>query len=133
MLSRSDQLRPTTPPVDEGSARSCMFSKGSIPSPKLWHALHAVDKYLRRQAAWLVNYANGTVPVNGSERRSPRAQRTSWSTGGRPNRGRCDGRDGALICGSKSAAQSTMARSVPGSDIDLNRIADADLTLAKAA
>jgi hypothetical protein len=22
-----------------------------------WHALHAIDKYLRSQAAWLVNYA----------------------------------------------------------------------------
>jgi hypothetical protein len=26
-------------------------------SRKLWHALHAIDKYLRGQAAWLVNYA----------------------------------------------------------------------------
>jgi hypothetical protein len=28
-----------------------------VASRKLWHALHAVDKYLRSQAAWLVNYA----------------------------------------------------------------------------
>jgi hypothetical protein len=28
-----------------------------VASRKLWHALHAVDKYLRGQAAWLVNYA----------------------------------------------------------------------------
>ena len=28
-----------------------------VPSRKLWHALHAIDKYLRGQAAWLVNYA----------------------------------------------------------------------------
>src|SRR6202042_3497574 len=28
-----------------------------VPSRKLWHALHAVDKYLRGEAAWLVNYA----------------------------------------------------------------------------
>jgi hypothetical protein len=28
-----------------------------VSSRKLWHALHAVDKYLRGQAAWLVNYA----------------------------------------------------------------------------
>ena len=28
-----------------------------VASRKLWHALHAIDKYLRGQAAWLVNYA----------------------------------------------------------------------------
>jgi hypothetical protein len=28
-----------------------------VPSRQLWHALHAIDKYLRGQAAWLVNYA----------------------------------------------------------------------------
>jgi hypothetical protein len=28
-----------------------------VASRKLWHALHAVDKYLQGQAAWLVNYA----------------------------------------------------------------------------
>src|ERR1700691_5844871 len=28
-----------------------------VSSRKLWHALHAIDKYLRSQAAWLVNYA----------------------------------------------------------------------------
>jgi hypothetical protein len=28
-----------------------------VAARKLWHALHAVDKYLRGQAAWLVNYA----------------------------------------------------------------------------
>src|SRR5271165_1056525 len=28
-----------------------------VASRKLWHALHAVDKYLKGQAAWLVNYA----------------------------------------------------------------------------
>jgi hypothetical protein len=52
-----------------------------VASRKLRHALHAVDKYLRDQAAWLVNLPNDSVPVCGSERRSPRAQRTSWSTG----------------------------------------------------
>jgi hypothetical protein len=26
-----------------------------VPSRKLWHALHAIDKYLRGQAAWLVH------------------------------------------------------------------------------
>lgn len=34
-----------------------------VTSRKLWHALHAVDKYLEGQAAWLVNYPNDTVPV----------------------------------------------------------------------
>ena len=28
-----------------------------VASRKLWHALDAVDKYLRGHAAWLVNYA----------------------------------------------------------------------------
>ena len=49
-----------------------------VPSRKLWHALHAIDKYLGGQAAWLVNYAKRTVPENGSERRSPKARRISW-------------------------------------------------------
>jgi hypothetical protein len=31
-------------------------AKGAA-SRKLWHALHAVDKYLKGQAAWLVDYA----------------------------------------------------------------------------
>lgn len=41
---------------------------------KLWHALHAVDKYLRGQAAWLVNNAKrfraglrvGTAVIEGT-------------------------------------------------------------------
>jgi hypothetical protein len=53
-------------------------SAKGVASRKLWHALHAIDKYLRGQAAWVVNYANGTVPANGLERRSPKARRTSW-------------------------------------------------------
>ena len=52
-----------------------------VPSRKLWHALHEVDKYLRGQSAWLVNYARRYRAGFGSERRSPRAQRTFWSTG----------------------------------------------------
>jgi hypothetical protein len=28
-----------------------------VASRKLWHALHAIDKFPRGQAAWLVNYA----------------------------------------------------------------------------
>jgi hypothetical protein len=41
------------------SARSGEHSQGGkgVPSRKLWHALHAIDKHLRGQAAWLVNYA----------------------------------------------------------------------------
>jgi hypothetical protein len=45
-----------------------------VASRKLWHALRAADKYLRGQAVWLINFANGTVPVCALERRSPRAQ-----------------------------------------------------------
>ena len=32
-------------------------STKGVASRKLWHALHAIDKYLRGQSAWLVNYA----------------------------------------------------------------------------
>jgi hypothetical protein len=35
-------------------------------SCKLWDALHAIDKYLRGQAAWLVNYA--TAPGRSARR-----------------------------------------------------------------
>jgi hypothetical protein len=49
-----------------------------VASRKLWHALHAIDKYLRGQAAWLVNYAKryraglrvGTSITEGTGRRS---------------------------------------------------------------
>jgi hypothetical protein len=37
-----------------------------VPSRKLWHALHAIDKYLRGQAAWLVNYAKLRIERNRS-------------------------------------------------------------------
>ena len=49
-----------------------------VPSRKLWHALHAIDQYLRGQPHGWSTTPNGTVPVNGSERRSPKARRTSW-------------------------------------------------------
>ena len=90
-----------------------------VPSRKLWHALHAIDKYLRGQAAWLVNYAKryragervGTSIPEGTanflvNRRMNKSQQMRWSRM-------------ALICCSKSAAQSTMAHSVPRSGIDL--------------
>ncbi len=34
-----------------------------VASRKLWHALHEIDKYLRRQSARLVNYAAHTAPA----------------------------------------------------------------------
>ena len=62
-----DQLILTHPQILDGLKRIrkvMHFSKGEhsqgakgVASRKLWHALHAVDKYLRGQAAWLVNYA----------------------------------------------------------------------------
>jgi hypothetical protein len=63
-----------------------------VASRKLWHALHAVDKYLRGQAAWLVNYANryragdrvGTSITEGTanflvNRRMNKSQQMRWS------------------------------------------------------
>ena len=34
-------------------------TRGSEPSRRLWHALLDVDRYLRGQSSWLVNYAKG--------------------------------------------------------------------------
>jgi hypothetical protein len=66
-----------------------------VASRKLWHALHAVDKYLRGQAAWLVNYAKryraglrvGTSITEGSanflvNRRMNKSQQMRWSRRG---------------------------------------------------
>jgi hypothetical protein len=66
-----------------------------VASRKLWHALHAVDKYLRGQAAWLVNYAKryragdraGTSITEGSanflvNRRMNKSQHMRWSRNG---------------------------------------------------
>ncbi|MFL5285990.1 MAG: ISKra4 family transposase, partial [Rhodopila sp.] len=63
-----------------------------VASRKLWHALHAVDKYLRGQAAWLVNYAKryraglrvGTSITEGTanflvNRRMNKSQQMRWS------------------------------------------------------
>jgi hypothetical protein len=66
-----------------------------VASRKLWHALHAVDKYLRGQAAWLVNYAEryraglrvGTSITEGTanflvNRRMNKSQQMRWSRNG---------------------------------------------------
>jgi hypothetical protein len=63
-----------------------------VPSRKLWHALHEVDKYLSRQSAWLVNYAEryranlrvGTSVTEGTanflvNRRMNKSQQMRWS------------------------------------------------------
>jgi hypothetical protein len=64
-------------------------------SRKLWHALHAVDKYLRGQAVWLANYAKryraglcvGTSITEGTanfliNRRMNKSQQMRWSRNG---------------------------------------------------
>jgi hypothetical protein len=64
-------------------------------SRKLWHALHAIDKYLRGQAAWLVNYAKrfraglrvGTAVTESTanflvNRRMNKSQQMRWSRDG---------------------------------------------------
>jgi hypothetical protein len=66
-----------------------------VASRKLWHALHAIDKYLRGQAAWLVNYAEryraglrvGTSITEGTanflvNRRMNKSQQMRWSRKG---------------------------------------------------
>jgi hypothetical protein len=66
-----------------------------VASRKLWHALHAIDQYLRGQAAWLVNYAKrfragervGTSITEGTanflvNRRMNKSQQMRWSRNG---------------------------------------------------
>jgi hypothetical protein len=66
-----------------------------VASRKLWHALHAIDKYLRGQAAWLVNYAKrfraglrvGTAVTESTanflvNRRMNKSQQMRWSRDG---------------------------------------------------
>lgn len=93
---------------------------------KLWSALHEIDRYLRGQSAWLVNYAErhraglhvgpsiteGTVNflVN---RRMNKSQQM------RTNRNRCDSPGEASIFCSRSAARCTTGRSGQGSAIGL--------------
>jgi hypothetical protein len=66
-----------------------------VASHKLWHALHAIDNYLRGQAVWLVNYAKrfragervGTSITEGTanflvNRRMNKSQQMRWSRRG---------------------------------------------------
>lgn len=107
-------------------------AKGVV-SRKLWHALHAVDKYLRDQAAWLVNYAKrhraglrvGTSITEGTadflvNRRMNKSQQMRWSRRGADLllQVRCAVYNGTLGAGFGHR---------------FNRIANADLTCAKAA
>jgi hypothetical protein len=90
-----------------------------VASRKLWHALHAVNKYLRSQAAWLVDYAKRfragervrTSITEGTanflvNRRMNKSQQMRWS------------RKGADLL-LRLVARSTTARSVLGLGTDL--------------
>jgi hypothetical protein len=102
-------------------------------SRKLWHALHAVDKYLKGQAAWLVNYAErfraglrvGTSITEGTanflvNRRMNKSQQMRWS------------RNGAdLLLQVRCAVYNGTLGAGFGHRFD--RIANPDLAFAKAA
>jgi hypothetical protein len=105
-----------------------------VASRKLWHALHAIDKYLRGQAAWLVNYAKryraglgvGTSITEGTanflvNRRMNKSQQMRWSRRGADLllQVRCAVYNGTLGPG--------------GFGHRFDRIANADLAFAKAA
>ncbi len=104
-----------------------------VASRKLWHALHAIDKYLRGRAAWLVNYAEryrvgervGTSITEGTanflvNRRMNKSQQMRWS------------RDGAdLLLQVRCAVYNGTLGVGFGHRID--RIAKADPVLAQAA
>jgi hypothetical protein len=104
-----------------------------VASRKLWHALHAVDKYLRGQAAWLVNYARrfraglrvGTSITEGTanflvNRRMNKSQQMRWS------------RNGAdLLLQVRCAVYNGTLGAGFGHRFD--RISNADLAFAKAA
>ena len=104
-----------------------------VPSRKLWHALHAIDKYLRGQAAWLVNYAKryrvgervGTSITEGTanflvNRRMNKSQQMRWS------------RDGAdLLLQVRCAVYNGTLGAGFGHQFD--RIAKADPAFAQAA
>jgi hypothetical protein len=103
-----------------------------VASRKLWHALHAVDKYLRGQAAWLVNYAKrfraglhvGTSITEGTanflvNRRMNKSQQMRWS------------RNGAdLLLQVRCAVYNGTLGAGFGHRFD--RISEADLTFVKA-
>jgi hypothetical protein len=111
---------------------SSQRAKG-VASRKLWHALHAVDKYLRGQAAWLVNYAKrfraglrvGTSITEGTanflvNRRMNKSQQMRWS------------RNGAdLLLQVRCAVYNGTLGAGVGHRFD--RISDVDSALAKAA
>lgn len=104
-----------------------------VASRKLWHALHAVDKYLRAQAAWLVNYAKryraglrvGTSITEGTanflvNRRMNKSQQMRWS------------RKGAdLLLQVRCAVYNGTLGAGFGHRFD--RVSNADLAFAKAA
>jgi hypothetical protein len=104
-----------------------------VASRKLWHALHAIDKYLRGQAAWLVNYAKrfraglrvGTSITEGTanflvNRRMNKSQQMRWS------------RNGAdLLLQVRCAVYNGTLGTGFGHRFD--RMPNADLDLAKAA
>jgi hypothetical protein len=104
-----------------------------VASRKLWHALHAIDKYLKSQAAWLVNYAKrfragervGTSITEGTanflvNRRMNKSQQMRWS------------RKGAdLLLQVRCAVYNGTLGDGFGHRFD--RISNADLIFAKAA
>ena len=70
-------------------------TRGSEPSRRLWHALLDVDRYLRGQSSWLVNYAKryraglrvGTSITEGTanllvNQRMNKSQQMRWSRRG---------------------------------------------------
>jgi hypothetical protein len=82
----------------------------AVASRKLWHALHAIDKYLQGQAAWLVNYAE----------RCRAGLRVGTSiTEGTANFLVNRAYEQVAICCSRSVARSTTAPSVSGLGVDL--------------
>jgi hypothetical protein len=106
--------------------------KGVV-SRKLWHAQHAIDQYLRGQAAWLVNYNKrfrarervGTSITEGTanflvNRRMNKSQQMRWSKNGAdlPLQVRC------AVCNGTLGA---------GLGRRFDRTGNADLAVAKAA
>jgi hypothetical protein len=104
-----------------------------VPSRKLWHALHEVDKYLSGQSAWLVNYAEryraklrvGTSVTEGTanflvNRRMNKSQQMRWSR-----------RGADLLLQVRCAVYNGTLGSGFGHRFD--RLANADPTFAKAA
>jgi hypothetical protein len=108
-------------------------SARGVASRKLWHALHALDKYLKGQAAWLVNYAKryragervGTSITEATanflvNRRMNKSQQMRWSR-----------RGADLLLQVRCAVYNGRLGSGFGHRFD--RISNADLAFAKAA